>query len=108
MLAEIEYLQRPESVEQDSPGVLAPWEESPYQLLSWWAMLQFSAYMLFFCGGALRQIKADCLLASMVIPGDQPIFNMAADLDQQAKDNAIKALNRVEPEYRKVGMRITA
>ncbi|HEU0049659.1 MAG TPA: hypothetical protein VFQ43_18875 [Nitrososphaera sp.] len=57
MIAETEHLQRPELVEQDSPCVIAPWEENPYQLVSWWKMQEFSAATFYHIATNLCQFQ---------------------------------------------------
>lgn len=91
-----------------SQFVLMPWEEKPYQLTSWWEMLQFSAQMFSWCGVALRDIKSDCLLGSIPVGGDEPMFNFAKVLDDEARVKAANSLKHIEAEYRKVGMQISA
>lgn len=87
---------------------MQPWEKSPRGLVSWLDVLQFSAYMFFWCGRALREIKTECLVASIPGDGEQPIFHMAAPIDDKARERAKKALAFAEPEFRKVGLTITA
>jgi hypothetical protein len=95
-------------VEQPFDRVLAPWEKKQYQPISWWEMLQFSARMFFWCGDSLRHIKEDCLIGSIPGTGDEPTFNLSRELDDKAIQNALPKLKRVEEEFRKVGMNITA
>jgi hypothetical protein len=71
-------------------------------------MLDFSAYMFFWCGHELRRIFYDCVLASMPGTGDEPMFQVARELDEKARDKAKGSLPHVEDEFRKVGMKITA
>src|ERR1035437_8694956 len=87
---------------------LQPWEAKPYSLVSWLDMLQFSAYMYFYCGRALREIRMECFLASIPGSGDKPLFLMTSPVDEKARAKAIKALKYAEPEFRKVGLSITA
>lgn len=86
----------------------APWERYPYGLISWLEMLEFSASMFFWCGHILADIEADCLVGSLRVAGDQPVFSLASRLDEKARMKALKSLGRVEQEFRKVGMDITA
>jgi hypothetical protein len=71
-------------------------------------MLQFSANMFVWCGTALRDIKGDCLLASIPGSGDEPMFYLSAELDDRIKVKAARALKHIETEYRNVGMEISA
>lgn len=87
--------------------MLQPWEQNPRELASWLTMLQISAYMYMYCGRALREIKHDCLVASMPF-GDEPVFHLAAPVDERARSGAIRQLGHAEPEFRKVGLNITA
>jgi hypothetical protein len=88
--------------------VLQPWEANPRELVSWLDMLQFSAYMFFYCGRALHQIKADCYLGAMVAIGDEAGLAMAQPLDEKAKEKAKKTLGHVEHQFRRIGLSITA
>lgn len=88
--------------------VLQPWQDHPRQLISWLEMLQFSARMFFWCGQALQNIKTDCLIGSIPIDGDQPIFQLGAPLDDRARDKTLRNLRPVESEFRKVGLQISA
>ena len=89
-------------------SILQPWESDPRRLFSWLEMLHFSANKFVRIGLGLRQIRADCLLASMVIPGDQPVFNMQTELDDQAIDRSTKWLRLIESELREIGLAISA
>lgn len=72
-------------------------------------MLQISAYMFMYCGRALREIKKDCLVASISdTDHDIPIFHLAAPVDQSARDGSVKQLVHVEREFRQIGLTITA
>ena len=64
--------------------------------------------MFFWCGRALREIKSDCLIGSLPGNGDEPLFILATELDDEARAKAKRALKYVEPEFRKVGLTITA
>lgn len=90
------------------PLVPAPWEVNPHRLTSWYDMLYFSAYMFFWCGRALREIKTDCLIGSIPGSGEEPIFHVVRDLDDVAREKAQRALQHIEGEFRNVGMKITA
>jgi len=71
-------------------------------------MLEFSARMFFWCGTALEELKADCLIGSMPIPGDQPIFALANQLDETSANKALKRLKHMETEFQNVGLRISS
>jgi hypothetical protein len=71
-------------------------------------MLEFSAQMFFWSAYTLRSIRNDCLLGSMTIPGDQPIFNLSKGLDDKAISKALKSLAHVEKQFHDLGMQITA
>lgn len=88
--------------------ILQPWQNDPYRLFSWLEMLQFSANSFVRIGYALRHLKADALLASMVTPGDEPIFNMAAELDAESIAQATKWVEMVEEELRVIGITLSA
>lgn len=90
--------------------ILQPWEQHPRELVNWFDMLQFSAHAFFWCGRALRGIKADCHIGSIIIlPGEsEPAFAMAQDLDEKARTKATTSLRSVEVEFRKIGLEITA
>ena len=88
--------------------VLQPWEECPYQLASWFDVLQFSAYAFFWCGRALRSIREDCVAGSAIVMNGKPAFAMGQDLDNNAREKALSSLTSVEAEFRKIGMIITA
>ena len=70
-------------------------------------MIQFSAYMFFFCGRALSEVRSDCFVAS-VPNGDEPIFELVKKLDDISRNKAKKALGFMEIEFRKIGLIITA
>ena len=88
--------------------MLSPWENNPFEPVSWWTMLQFSARMFFWCGQALHRIKSDCMLGSAIVSGDEPLFDRSKAIDEKARDKAFESLKQVEAEFRKVGMGITA
>lgn len=71
-------------------------------------MLQFSAKSFFLCGRALEMIKADCLMGAAECLDGEPVFRMVRDLDEKARDKAIRSLTVVEQEFRSIGMEITA
>jgi hypothetical protein len=89
--------------------VLAPWEERPRELLSWWDMLQFSAHAFFWCGAALRSISGDCAAGSAgVTPDGRVGFHMGNVLDAKARDKALAMLPSVVKQFRGIGLEITA
>ncbi len=71
-------------------------------------MLEFSARMFFWCGQILAELRTDCLIGSMNVPGDTPIFAVVTDFDERAREKASRCLKHVETEFRSVGLRITA
>jgi hypothetical protein len=89
-------------------NILTPWKANPYQLISWWNMLEFSAQRFLWCGCELRNIKYDCLLGSYLGSGDDRIFNLSKGLDEKALHKALRSLSLIETEFRKLGMKITA
>ncbi len=97
-------------LEEGLERVLQPWEERPFELVSWFEMLQFSANRFFWCGRSLRTIRADCIAGSVVvINGDgEPAFALVQDLDQQARERALNGLEPLEGEFNRIGLRISA
>jgi hypothetical protein len=79
-----------------------------YKLTGWWEMLSFAAWNFFWCGIQLESIESDCLLGSLPVAGDVPIFALQKDLDDKARSKAFKALKRVAQEFSGIGLRITA
>ena len=88
--------------------ILQPWEANPRELVSWLDMLQFSAYMFFYCGRALKEIKSDCYLGSMVAIDDEPVLALVKPLDDKSREKATRQLGYVEKEFRGIGLVITA
>jgi hypothetical protein len=88
--------------------VLSPWENHPYQFISWLEMLQFSAKMFLWCGKLLHEIKTDCLIGSIPGTGNEPTFHVAADIDERARTKALKILVMINEHFRDLGMQITA
>jgi len=88
--------------------ILQPWEESPYRLISWLEMLEFSARKFFWVGHALEQVRADCLIASMVVVDGDAVVDMSRRLDDKAKEKALKNLKAAEEEFTRLGLRISA
>jgi hypothetical protein len=94
---------------EEAERVLQPWEEHPFQLVSWFDMLNFSASAFFYCGGALRDICQDCVMAAAkCVSGDEPVFALTEALDDAGRQKAISHLENVEPQFRKTGLAITA
>jgi len=72
-------------------------------------MLHFSAFSFFWCGNALRGIRADCIVGSArCIGGEEPLFALPSDLDDKAREKALSSLKTVEAEFRKIGLAISA
>ena len=92
----------------ESECLLQPWEINPRQLVTWWDMLNFSAWNFFWCGYTLQLIEQDCLVGSITVPGDTPIFALPRDLDDKARNKALPKLKRVAAEFDAIGLRITA
>jgi hypothetical protein len=88
--------------------ILQPWQNDPHRLFSWLEMLHFSALPFVWLGRHLRDIRHDCLIASMMVPGDKPIFNMSAPLDEKAIERGIKLLEEVQKTTRGIGLQISA
>jgi hypothetical protein len=88
--------------------VLAPWEEQPYRLISWLDMLTFSAEAFFWCGSALRAIRADCLAAAAICVNGEPGFALVQPLDGAARNKALTSLPKIEAWFRKLALNITA
>lgn len=86
----------------------AQWERRPYEPVSWWDVLQFSGSQFFWAGAALRQIKTDCLMGSIPVAGDQPIFAVGRLIGEYERTQALKNLANVEEQFRSIGLQITA
>ena len=71
-------------------------------------MLQFSALRFFWCGRALRSIRADCLVGAVDILNGQPGFAMAKDLDAQGREKGISHLTGISQEFRCIGLILSA
>jgi len=95
-------------VEDGLERILQPWEERPFQLVSWLDMLHFSATAFFWCGSVFRSIRADCAMGSAGVVNGEPVYIVAKDLDNNARQKAISALTSVEPEFQRIGLAITA
>lgn len=91
--------------------VLQPWEAKPHPLITWWDVLNFSAWNFFWCGAQLQTIERDCILGSIEISGfggETRIFAVAKNLDDTARSKALASLKRVAVEFSTIGLRITA
>lgn len=84
-----------------------PWEANPHQLVTL-DMLSFQAWNFFWCGLTLRGIEQDCLIGSIPVEGDTPMFALSRDLDEKARDKALASLGRVAVEFSGIGLRITS
>lgn len=71
-------------------------------------MEEFSAARVFWVGRALRSVRTDCLVGSIPIGGDEPLFALSRDLDDRARNKALKSMKHAEVEFRKLGMQLTA
>lgn len=87
---------------------IQPWESNPTGLFTWWDMLSFSAWNFFWCGVTLKNIESDCLLGSMEIGSDEPIFNLTKNLDDRSRERTLVSLKRIVKEFSGIGLRITA
>jgi hypothetical protein len=96
-----------EEYELESIVGCQPWENHPYDLVSWWDMLEFSAREVFWAAHILQSIKIDCYMGS-VPDGQECIFAFSHDLGDGTKTKAIAALVHVEDIFRGLGMEITA
>src|SRR5437870_13645805 len=95
MIAEIEHLQRPELVEQDSSCVIAPWEENPYQLVSWWQMKPFPISRL------LRVVRGFASMPPLPEGGEaHPLYSPEQD---KAQREMIENFRNMRSEERRVG-----
>src|SRR5438874_172342 len=85
-----------------------PWQAHPYKLWSLLDMIQFSAHSVLWCGSALRNIRADCMIGAAVCIDGRAGFAPAQDLDTKARTKALWMLADVEKQFRMIGMLITA
>jgi hypothetical protein len=85
-----------------------PWEKKSCELVTWWDVLDFSAWNFFWCGMTLEAIERDCLVGSILVDGDTPIFDLNKILDDKGRNKALVALKRIEEEFSRIGLRITA
>jgi hypothetical protein len=90
------------------PEVIAPWEKRPHELLSLLDMIDFQAWNFFWCGHKLQAIKQDCIVGSVSIEGDTPVFQVSRPLDEKARERALDSLTRIAAEFSVIGLRITA
>ena len=71
-------------------------------------MLIFSARSFFECGRALRTTKCDCVIGSAFAIGNDVMFQLAREIDDQGQERALTRLELVEKEFRKIGLAISA
>jgi hypothetical protein len=88
--------------------VIFPWDKRPHELVSLLDMIDFQAWNFFWCGYKLQSIKQDCLVGSIPVDGDTPIFDLNRPLDDKARDKALGSLTRIATEFSAIGLRITA
>jgi hypothetical protein len=88
--------------------LVQPWQLNPFQPISWFEMLQFSARGFFWLSQYLESIKLDCLALAIPVDGDTPIFNFSILLDERATEKALEVLSHVETQARSIGLDITA
>jgi hypothetical protein len=90
-------------------ATVPPWFANPSHLITWWDMEQFSARNFFFAGCLIEAMKTECFVASAVTAsGEEPLFNLAAPLDQMAIDRAINYLQQIEQQCRGIGLDLSA
>ncbi|MGH9709131.1 MAG: hypothetical protein ACRD37_01110 [Candidatus Acidiferrales bacterium] len=96
--------------DEDEHGhvALQPWQANPYQLVTWLDMLEFSARMFFWTGSALESIIGNCLVSSLPVAGDTPIFNMTAPINEGTRSKSLEQLAHVEEQFRQIGLPIAA
>ncbi len=85
-----------------------PWVQSPLRLINWWEMEQFSARGFFLAGCLIETLKNECLMGSMAVPGDEPIYNLAALVDDRIKKRATTYLKQIEDQCRSIGLPLSA
>jgi hypothetical protein len=96
-------------LEEGLERVLQPWEKRPFQLVSWFEMLNFSAHAFFYCGGALRDIRQDAIMSAARCPdGNEAMFAMPMDIDDASREKAVAHLKGIEPQFRIIGLAIAA
>lgn len=93
---------------EDCHLTIQPWEQNSLELVSWFEMLQFSASAFVYAGRALRSIKAECVTIAADCVDGEPVFRMTRLVDDEAKRKALVGLTSIEPEFRKIGLSISA
>lgn len=86
--------------------MLLPWQLNPRHIISWWEMEQFSARAFFWIGYALERIVGDCYMASSVLDGDIPIYNLSKRIDDRVVKNVQESLGEIKTHSRAMGLRI--
>jgi hypothetical protein len=103
MISELYYLPYLEGVEQGSDGLLMPWEENPYTLVSWWNVEKFSADIFFTIGQYL------CIAQRTFKDRIRQEGNSAATVlgapSSESKDNAI--LNSIKEACSQIGLTVS-
>lgn len=89
-----------------SANRIQPWLLKPYAPLSWWDMQHFSARGFFWIGQCLEHLQNDCLIGSHLGDPDEPVFNLAAPLEERTTKKALEAVKIVEQECEAVGLSI--
>jgi hypothetical protein len=98
-----------ESIGVNFEAVKLPWLlQGPHRLISWYEMEQFSARGFFQAGCLMEGIKQECLMASMMLDPEEPVYNLAARLDMGVIERATKYLRQIEKECRGIGLPISA
>jgi hypothetical protein len=87
---------------------LFPWHLNHRQIISWWQMEQFSARGFFLAGCLIEAIKSDCLMFSTITSGDEPLYNLAAPLDELVIARARSHLQQIEKQCRSIGLPLSA
>jgi hypothetical protein len=87
---------------------LAPWEDTPDNLISWGDMQSYSGRMLFMAGYRLEKLKDDCIMRCG--PGDvkYPIGVFHQPVDDQTKNEALEYFAILETDFKRLGMPITS
>jgi len=71
-------------------------------------MEQFSARGFFLVGCLIEGIKTECLMSSMMVDPTEPLYNLAAPLDDRVVQRATDYLKRIERECQSIGLRYSA
>lgn len=89
---------------------IAPWDAVGCRLFTWWDMEQFSAGMIFWSGMTLERLWTDCMFMPPGAPGEIPLDPRitAQPVSAPLREKAIKQLQLVEKEIRKLGLSITS